>query len=134
MSKSTAAPPSPSSLSRRQRQVLDALYRLESATVSDLLQEIPDDLSYSAVRAVLRTLDEKGLVRHRQNGPRYVHSPRIPADHARRSALEHLVQTFFGGSPEEAAVALLDMSDDSLSEETLDRLVRRIEDARQEGR
>lgn len=126
--------PTPAALSRRQRQVLDALYRLESATVSDLRQELPGDLSYSAVRAVLRTLDEKGLVRHRQRGPRYVYSPRIPADRARRSALDHLVRTFFDGSVEEAAVALLDMSDSAIPEDMLERLAHRIHQTREEGR
>lgn len=125
---------SPSALSRRQRQTLDALYRLRSATVSELRREVPGDPSYSAIRAVLRTLDEKGLVKHRQRGPRYVYSPGIPADHARRSALEYLVRTFFDGSPEEAAVALLDMSDGTVADETLERLAKRIDETRREGR
>ncbi|MEX0892852.1 MAG: BlaI/MecI/CopY family transcriptional regulator [Gemmatimonadota bacterium] len=127
---SSAAP----SLSRRERQVLDALYRLQRATVATVVEELPDGASYSAVRAALRTLREKALVVHRADGPRYVYAPRVPAEKARRSALDHLVSTFFAGSPSAAAAALLRMSDGDLPERSVADLLEQIESARGEGR
>lgn len=121
-------------LSPRERQVMDALYRRDEATVSDILDELEDPPSYSAVRAVLRVLEEKGHVRHRQDGPRYVYRPTIAAEKARRNALSHLVRTFFDGSAERAAVALLEMSDTELPDEVVERLAERVERAKKEGR
>ena len=120
-------------LSRRERQIMDVLYRRSGATVAEVMEEMPDPPSYSAVRATLRVLEEKGQVRHHQEGPRYVYEPVVAREEARDAALSHLVRTFFGGSPERAMVALLEMSDD-LSESDLERLARRIEDAAEEGR
>lgn len=123
-----------SALSRRERQVMDALYRLGEATVSDLLDEVADDLSYSAVRAVLWSLRKKGRVEFREDGPRYVFFPAGSREEARSSVLRHVVRTFFGGSPEAATVALLRMSDLDLDDETLERIEDWIQKARKEGR
>lgn len=127
--------PRPSaSLSRRERQVMDALYRRRSATVSELVDEIQSDVSYSAVRSVLRTLREKGQVEFEQTGPRYLYAPAIPRDQARSRALEHLVRTFFDGSPEAAAAALIEMADLDLDEQKLREIEEHIMRAREEGR
>jgi predicted transcriptional regulator len=125
---------SPSNFSRRERQIMEVIYREGRATATDVLSKIPDPPSYSAVRALLRILEQKGHVRHVQEGNRYVFFPTVPADRARRSALRSLLQTFFQGSPEKAVAALLDMSRSELSEQELDRLSRLIDQAREEGR
>ena len=121
-------------LSRRERQIMDILYQKGEATVADVLDGLPDPPSYSAVRALLRVLEIKGHVKHKSDGPRYVFSPVVSREKAKRSALEHLMQTFFNGSPEQAVAALIDVSRDDLSEQQLDRLSRLIDDARKEGR
>src|SRR5580765_904545 len=120
-------------LSRRERQIMDVIYRRGRATVAEVLEDIPDPPGYSAVRAMLRLLEEKGHVRHEQDGPRYVFLPVVNRDRARRSALKHVVRTFFDGSATDAVAALLD-GDGKLSESELDRLSTMIERARQEGR
>lgn len=127
-------PRSPSVLSRRERQVMDALYRLQEATVAELVDEIPEEVSYSAVRAVLRTLREKEQVDFTEKGPRYLYHPAVPRDQARYRALEHVVRTFFDGSPEAAAVALMEMTDLELTDEQLGEVEERISQARKEGR
>jgi BlaI family penicillinase repressor len=124
----------PLSLSRRERQILDLLYQHGRATAADVHQGLPAAPSYSAVRALLRILEEKGHVRHEADGPRYVYWPAVPRDRARRSALTHLVETFFNGSAEQAVAALLDSSAGRLQSEELDKLAERIEKARREGR
>ncbi len=121
-------------LSRRERQIMDVIYASGSVTVQEVVDEIPDPPSYSAVRAMLRVLEEKGHVKHREEGPRYVYLPTVPRDEASRSALRQLVRTFFDGSAEQAAAALLDMSGSDLSEQELNRLSEAIEQARKEGR
>lgn len=121
-------------LSRRERQIMDVIYARGSVTVQEVVNEIPDPPGYSAVRAMLRVLEEKGHVKHREEGPRYVYLPTVPRDEASRSALRQLVRTFFDGSAELAAAALLDMSGSDLSEQELDRLQEVIESARKEGR
>ena len=121
-------------LSPRERQIMDVIYRRESATVQEVLEEMPDPPSYSAVRATMRVLEEKGRLRHKEEGRKYVYHPAVAPERARRSALQHIVKTFFGGSAEQAAVALLRMSDTGLSPDELDRLAERIEEARKEGR
>jgi predicted transcriptional regulator len=113
---------------------MDVIYAHGAATVQEVVDQIPDPPSYSAVRAMLRVLEEKGHVTHREEGPRYVYVPTVPRDEARRSALRQLVRTFFDGSAEQAAAALLDMSGPSLSKQELDRLSEAIEAARKEGR
>ena len=121
-------------LSRRERQIMDVIYRRAQATAAEVLEDLPDPPSYSAVRAMLRVLEEKGHLRHEQQGPRYVFLPTVPRDQARRSALQQLVHTFFDGSTEQAMAALLDQSDRSLSDVELARLGRLIAQARKEGR
>ena len=121
-------------LSRRERQIMDVLFARGSATAAEVLEGMPDPPSYSAVRATLRVLEEKGAVVHTQDGPRYVYRPAVAREEARRVALSHLVRTFFNGSVEQAAVALLRLEDTELGEAELERLRRAIEDARGEGR
>lgn len=121
-------------LSRRERQIMHAVYRLGDATVAEVRAEIPDPPSYSAVRSTLSILEEKGLLTHRQDGPRHVYLPTVPEDEARESALAQLLGTFFDGSVEGAVAALLDMRSGTLSEEALDRLAEMVEMARREGR
>lgn len=126
--------PPPESLSRRERQVLDALYRLRSASVSDLVEVVPGGATYAAVRAVLGTLREKKLVQYRVDGARYGYFPALPADRARRRALDHVVRTFFDGSAVAAAAALLGAEGVELTDEAVEALRARIAGAREEGR
>lgn len=121
-------------LSRRERQIMDALFAMGQGTVNDILERIPDPPSYSAVRATMRVLEDKGHVTHLQDGPRYLYRPVVAKENARSAALRHLVRTFFGGSAEAAAAALLGMSRRQLSEADLRRLAREVEAAREEGR
>jgi len=117
-------------LSRRQRQIMDILYRLRQATVADVQKHLPNPPSYSAVRAMLSGLEERGYVKHMEKGLRYVYLPRIVRERAKRFALAHLVETFFEGSATEAVAALLDVSASNLSDEDFDRLARLIAKAR----
>jgi predicted transcriptional regulator len=121
-------------LSRRERQIMDVIYRLGHATAAEVMGGLPDPPGYSAVRAMLRVLEEKGHVQHVSQGPRYVFLPTVPREKARRSALKQLVQTFFDGSTEQAVAALLDLSGSKLSDDELDRLSELIDQARKEGR
>jgi predicted transcriptional regulator len=121
-------------LSRRERQIMDIVYELKEATASQVLAGLPRPPSYSAVRALLRVLEQKGHLIHRQDGPRYVYAPTLPRDRARRSALRHLLKTFFDNSTEDAVAALLDISEDNLSGEDFQRLVDLIRKAQKEGR
>jgi predicted transcriptional regulator len=121
-------------LSRRERQCLDILFQRGQATVADVQEALADPPSYSAVRATLNVLVDKGHAQHKQDGPRYLYLPAIPAGSARSAAVQHLVQTFFGGSAEEAAVALLESSDTQVSRDAIERLTRSIQSARKEGR
>src|SRR3954469_18902830 len=120
-------------LSRRERQILDILYQRGQATAADVQTALPEPPSYSAVRALLRILEEKGHVRHQQDGPRYIYLPTVARDNAKRSALRHILQTFFDGSAEQAISALLDDGSAKLSETELDRLEKLINQARQTG-
>jgi predicted transcriptional regulator len=121
-------------LSRRERECLDILYRNGEATVAEVQEAMAEPPSYSAVRATLNVLVDKGAAQHRQDGPRYVYLPAIPAGSARNAAVKHLVDTFFGGSAEDAAVALLAMSDAKVSRDAIEKITRGIQDARKEGR
>ena len=121
-------------LSRRERQIMDILYQQGRATAADVHQRLPNRPSYSAVRAMLRILEEKGHLRHEQDGPRYIFLPTMPRETARRHALKHLLQTFFEGSTERAISALLDASSSKLGNEEFNRLARLIENARKEGK
>ncbi|MFL5393379.1 MAG: BlaI/MecI/CopY family transcriptional regulator [Myxococcales bacterium] len=132
-----ARPTSPSpaaKLTRRERQIMDILYRDGEATVAEVVDRLPDPPSYSAVRATINVLEEKGHVRHKQDGPRYVYLPAVPRERARRAALNHLLQTFFDGSAESAVVALLQMTDSTLTPTDFERLATEVRKARQEGR
>ena len=123
-----------SNLSRRERQIMDVIYREGQATASEVLARLPDPPGYSAVRAMLRVLENKGHLRHVPDGMRYVYRPTLPRERAGKPALENVLETFFDGSTEKAVAALLDLSRDELSPEELDRLSILIEDARAEGR
>lgn len=112
---------------------MDIIYELGRATAAQVRCRLPDPPSYSAVRAMLRLLEEKGHLRHRQDGPRYVFLPTLSRDKARQSALKQLLRTFFDGSTEGAVAALLDMQSSKLSPSELDRLAELIERARKEG-
>jgi len=121
-------------LGRRERQILEAVYRLGRASASEVQAQLPDPPSYSAVRAMLRILEAKGHLRHEADGPRYVYLPIVPRERARRSALRHVVDTFFSGSVEQAVAALIESTDAKLSPDELERLSDRIARARKQGR
>jgi predicted transcriptional regulator len=117
-------------VSRRERQILDVLYARGRATAAEIQAALPDAPSYSAVRALLRILEEKGHIQHEQDGPRYVYLPTVGRERAKRSALGHLLKTFFDGSAEQAIAALLDSSASRLSDAELERLASLIAEAR----
>jgi predicted transcriptional regulator len=123
----------PNQLSRRERQIMEVIYIHGRATAAEVLKSLPDPPSYSAVRAMLRILEGKGHLVHESDGPRYVFLPTTPREQARETALRGVIHTFFGGSPENAVAALLDL-DDELDGEALERLAERIAEARKEGR
>ncbi len=125
---------SPLHLGRRERQIMEVIYRLGGASVAEVLAALPDPPSYSAVRGMLRLLEDKGHLRHKEDGRRFVYLPTIPRDKARRSALKSLLSTFFGGSTTAAMASLLEMDKDNLSDADLARLSRLIDEARKEGR
>jgi predicted transcriptional regulator len=120
-------------LSRRERQIVDILYARGKATAAEVQTALPEPPSYSAVRAMLRILEDKGHVKHEQDGPRYVYVPTVGRDNAKRSALHHVLKTFFDGSTEQAISALLDESAAKLSDAELDRLAQMIDQARTTG-
>jgi predicted transcriptional regulator len=124
----------PTDLSRRERQVMDILYRRAEATVAEVMNDLPDPPTYSAVRSILRILMEKKLITHREDGPRYVYLPAVDTDEAREDALKHVIRTFFDGSAEQAVTAVLRMSDAKLSDAELNALADRIKAARISGR
>ncbi len=121
-------------LSRRERQIMDILYRLGSATAAEVKENLPDAPGYSAVRALLRILEEKGHLKHAYDGPRYVYAPVVSRPAAQKSALKQIVKTFFDGSPSNAVAALLDMSANDLSDTELDQLAQLVDNAKREGR
>ena len=121
-------------LSRRERQIMDAVYRRGRASVAEVRADIPDPPSYSAVRALMATLEEKGHLAHDQEGPRYVYFPVRPPEEAREGALRRVLRTFFDGSPSRAVAAMLDLERERLDEAELAELADLIEDARRRGR
>jgi predicted transcriptional regulator len=129
MAKKTAA-----QLSRRERQIMDIIYKHGKLSAAEVLEQMSDPPSYSAVRAMLRILEDKGHLKHQQDGPRYVYVPTVGHNTAKRSALRHLLQTFFDNSAEQAMAALLDESHNSLSPQALERMALLIEQAKKEGR
>ena len=126
--------PSPKDLSRREREVLDIVYRLERASANKVMAEMEEPPSYSSVRSVLRLLEEKGHLKHESDGARHVYMPVVRRDRASRSALKHLLETFFEDSPEQVVTALLDVSKSKLSKDELAKIHKLIKQARKEGR
>src|SRR5262245_38647632 len=121
-------------LTRRERQIMDILYRLGRATAVEVMQELPGDPAYSTVRTQLRVLEEKGHVHHEEEGLRYVYVPALPRHAARKSALRHLVETFFDGSTEKTVAALLGGDASKLSEDELNRIAALVKKAKEESR
>jgi predicted transcriptional regulator len=121
-------------LGRRERQIMDVVFELGEASVAEVLQRLADPPSYSAVRTMIRYLEGKGYLRHRREGVKYVYRPTEPKESVSRSALLHLIKTFFGGSAPEAVAAILDVSSERLSDDDFDEIERLIAEARKEGR
>jgi BlaI family penicillinase repressor len=121
-------------LSRRENQIMEILYQRGKASAQDVRAAIPDAPTYSAVRALLRVLEDKGHIEHQNEGLKYVFSPVVKRDKAKRSAVKHLVDTFFRDAPEQVVAALLDVSAKRLTNEELDRMAAMIEKAKKEGR
>ena len=124
----------PGSLSRRERQIMDILYQRGKASASEVREAMEAAPGYSAVRAMLRVLEEKGHVKHQAEGLKYVYVPVVARDKAKRSAVKHVMETFFNGSAEQIVAALLDVSSTRLTREELDRMSEMIEQAKQEGK
>src|SRR5436305_5127629 len=124
----------PAGLSRRERQIMDILYQRGKASAADVREAMDDAPGYSAVRAMLRVLEEKGHVRHQAEGLKYVYLPTVAREKAKRSAVKHVLDTFFNGSPEQIVAALLDVSSTRLTREELDRMSQMIENAKGEGK
>ena len=120
-------------LTRRERQIVDILYRRGRATAGEVMEELPGEPSYSTVRTQLRVLEEKGHVRHEEQGLRYVYMPAVPRGAARKSALRHLIDTFFDGSAEQVVGALLGGAGSRLTDEDLDRIAELVARARKDG-
>jgi predicted transcriptional regulator len=121
-------------LSRRERQIMDFLFRTGRATAADVMEGLPDAPSYSAVRALLRILEQKGHIRHEEEGRAYVYMPLVRRDAARQTALTHLLKTFFDNSAEQAVAALLAIKGEKMSDAELERMSKMIEKAKTEGR
>src|SRR5438034_3908342 len=121
-------------LSRREREMMDIIFRASKATAGEVMEAMPDPPSYSAVRATLRVLEQKGLLRHEDDGTRYVYRPTLNRDKARQSALDHLLATFFDGSVANVVATLIERAGEDLSAEELDRIADVIANARKEGR
>lgn len=126
--------PQEKNLSRREREMMDIIYKSGHATAAEVKDAMASPPSYSAVRATLRVLIEKGHLSHKEDGPRYIYLPTVPRDQARQSALKHVLRTFFDGSTQNAVAALLDMEASNLSADELERLSQMIEKAKREGR
>ena len=127
-------PESHTRLGSRERQIMEVVYRLGRATVAEVLAQLEDPPSYSAVRAMLRILEDKGHLKHSQDGPRYLYMPVVSGERARRSILQDVVRRLFDNSTEKAVAALLESSSDRMSDAELERLRRMIDSARQQGR
>jgi BlaI family transcriptional regulator, penicillinase repressor len=123
----------PPALSRRERQIMDILYRRRRATAGEVMEDLPGDPTSSTVRTQLRVLEQKGHVRHEEQGLRFVYMPAVARSAARKSALKHLVETFFDGSAEKTVAALLGGEAARMSDDELDRIEALIENARKEG-
>jgi predicted transcriptional regulator len=121
-------------LSRRERQIMEIIYQRGNASAADIREAMPDAPTYSAVRALLRVLEEKGHVEHENEGLKYIYKPVVKRDKAKRSAVKHLIDTFFRDAPEQVVAALLDVSAKRLTREELDRMAEMIEKAKKEGK
>src|SRR5436309_15830746 len=121
-------------LSRRERQIMDILYQRGKSSASEVREAMPNAPSYSAVRAMLQVLEHKGHIRHQAEGLKYVYLPTVTRDKAKRSAVKHLLDTFFNNSPEQIVAALLDVSATRMTNEELDRMAEMIEKAKREGK
>ncbi|HME99266.1 MAG TPA: BlaI/MecI/CopY family transcriptional regulator [Terriglobia bacterium] len=130
--KRTASQSSPTPLSRRERQIMDIIYRMGRATVGEVMERLTGEPAYSTVRAQLRVLEEKGHLRHEEHGLRYVYLPKVPRHMVRQSALRHVVDTFFEGSAGKAVAALLGKEGFKISADELDRISKLIEEAKKE--
>src|SRR5258705_3976451 len=130
MTHSSTAPAVHCPLPRRERQILNSLYRRGRATAGEVMEDLSGEPNYSTVRTQLRVLEEKGHVRHDEHGLRYVYTPAVPRSSARKSALRHVVDTFFDGSAEGAVAALLGGEGTKLSEEQLDRIADLVKESR----
>ncbi len=128
------APPNPLDVGRRERQIIEIVYRLGRASVSEVLEGLANPPTYSTVRAMLGKLRDKGHLTQEVDGPRYLYRPAVPAERARKTAMKQLVDTFFDGSADRAVVALANLTDADLDPDRLDALAKRIRAARQEGR
>jgi len=126
--------PTPLDLGRRERQIMEAVYARGQASVSDVLEALADPPSYSAVRAMLNLLEEKGHLRRKKTGRKFVYLPTVPLERARRSALRNLLNTFFSGSATQAVASLIELENKRLSPEDLERLSRLVDEAKKEGR
>jgi predicted transcriptional regulator len=124
----------PDPLTRREREIMDILHRRGRATAHEVMDDLAEPPSYSAVRTFLRLLEDRGHVRHEQDGPRYVYTPTVGRREARRSAITHLVETFFDGSVEDAVATLVESSKPKLSAQELDRIAALVAKAKKEGR
>jgi predicted transcriptional regulator len=121
-------------VSRRERQIMDAVYAIGQATVAEVLERLPDPPSYSAVRAMLGKLERKGYLKHEEHGPRYVYVPTVPREEAQETALQRVLRTFFDDSPTKAVAAILDLSAVDLSDSEIDEMAKLVEQARRRGR
>lgn len=121
-------------LSRRESQIMDAVYQLGEASVADVVGRLPDEPGYNTIRNTMAILERKGYLRHRRDGQRYLYTPRGPVEQAKRSALRHLLHTFFDGSLPQAVIALMGASRDELTDEDLNEIAQYIERARTETR
>jgi len=124
----------PYELARRERQIMDIVFRLGKVSVADVLKELPVPPTYSAVRATMRLLEGKGLITHERQGLRYVYKPTLTLGRARISVLRHLLKNFFGGSTAEAVAALLELPDSTLTPQDVKRLKKLVQAAKEEGR
>ena len=129
-----AKTPEPAPLSRRERQIMDIVHRRGRATVNDVMNELSGEPAYSTVRAQLRVLEDKGHLRHEAEHLRYIYLPAVSPQKVRRSAMKHLLETFFDGSPEKVVEALVGRDGPGVSDEALDRIAELVERARREGR
>jgi BlaI family transcriptional regulator, penicillinase repressor len=121
-------------LSRRERQIMDSVYARGQVTVAEVLEDLPDPPSYSAVRAMLGKLERKQYLRHEEHGPRYVYVPTLPREEVQETALERVMRTFFDGSPSKAIAAILDLSAVDLTDQEIDEMAKLVEQARRRDR